>query len=590
MAIVPAHLAFKEGVPFSEDFDDLYHNAQGGGVAKKRHVFLAGNGLPERWAGRRRFVVLETGFGLGLNFLVTWQAWRRDPRRCERLHFVSFEKHPFTREDMRLAHEGYPELAAEAAALHAAWPPLVPGAHRLELEGGKVVLTVFFADVGILKDIRASADAVFLDGFSPAKNADMWSPQVMRAISRLCAPDATAATWSVAADVRKALQDTGFEVEKRPGFGNKREMLVARNRRGKSSSFETTARHAAVVGAGLAGAALCERLCARGWEVELYERHAAPAQEASGNLAGIFHPLATPDDSVIARLTRVGFLYSVSRWKDLPGVRWDPCGVLQLARTEKEDASQRRAVAGLPAEYAQYATREEASGHAGVPLPSGGLWFPGAGWIQPRTLVEAQLAACGARLHRKFSFDVKEPLKAGVVILANAAEAPKLHPVPHLGLRRVRGQLTHVPEAALEPPHVVVLRGGMVLPPVDGVCVTGASFDIDDEDSAPRTESDQGNLERLRHILGQSPDASSFENRVAFRAVTRDRLPVVGKIAEGVYGAFAYGSRGLVWAALAAEMIASELEGEPLPVEGALARALDPGRFRRRAESRGSRP
>ncbi|HZM32959.1 MAG TPA: FAD-dependent 5-carboxymethylaminomethyl-2-thiouridine(34) oxidoreductase MnmC [Burkholderiales bacterium] len=590
MPITPARLVFQDGVPYSEAFEDVYHNAQGGGVAKKRHVFLAGNGLPERWAGRRRFVILETGFGLGLNFLVVLHAWRRDSRRCERLHFVSFEKSPFTLQDMRLAHEGYPELAEEAAALHAAWPPLVPGAHRLELEGGKVVLTLFFSDQGILRDIRASADAVFLDGFSPAKNAEMWSPQVMRAISRLCAPDATAATWSVAADVRKALQDTGFEVEKRPGFGNKREMLVARNRKQGQATFSPPERRAVVIGAGLAGAALCERLCARGWEVDLYERHAAPAQEASGNLAGIFHPLATADDSFIARLTRAGFLYSVSRWKALGGVRWDPCGVLQLARTEKEDASQRRAVAGMPAEYVQYATREEASAHAGVPLPAGGLWFPGAGWIQPRTLVEAQLAACGDRLRRIFSSEVKSLPENRIAILANSAEAPKLHPVPHLRLRRVRGQLTHVPEAALEPPHVVLLRGGMVLPPVDGVCVTGASFDIDDEDSAPRAESDQGNLERLKHILGQLPTASSLENRVAFRAVTRDRLPVAGKIAEGVYGAFAYGSRGLVWAALAAELIASELEGEPLPVEGSLARALDPMRFRRRAESRGSRP
>ena len=590
MPIVPARLAFQEGVPYSEAFGDVYHNAQGGGVAKKRHVFLAGNGLPERWAGKRRFVILETGFGLGLNFLVALHAWRRDARRCERLHFVSFEKHPFTLQDMRLAHEAYPELAAEASALHAAWPPLVPGAHRLELEGGRVVLTVFFSDVAILRDIRATVDAVFLDGFSPAKNADMWSPQVMRAISRLCAPDATVATWSVATEVRKALQDTGFAVEKRPGFGNKREMLVARNEKQGQATFSPTQRKAAVVGAGLAGAALCERLCARGWEVELYERHAAPAQEASGNLAGIFHPLATPDDSIIARLTRAGFLYSVSRWKDLPGVRWDPCGVLQLARTEKEDASQRRAVAGLPGEYAQYATREEASAHAGVPLPAGGLWFPGGGWIQPRTLVEAQLAACGHRLRRIFSTEVKSLPEKEIVILANSAEAPKLHPVPELRMRRVRGQLTHVPATALAPPHTVVLRGGMVLPPVEGVCITGASFDIDDEDPSPRADSHEGNLARLKEILCQDAKTSSLEGRVAFRATTPDRLPVAGKLGERVYGAFAYGSRGLVWAALAAELIASELEGEPLPVEGTLVRALEPARFRRRAESRGLRP
>jgi tRNA 5-methylaminomethyl-2-thiouridine biosynthesis bifunctional protein len=177
-----------------------------------------------------------------------------------------------------------------------------------------------------------------------------------------------------------------------------------------------------------------------------------------------------------------------------------------------------------------------------------------------------------------------------VVILANSAGAPKLQPVPHLRLRRVRGQLTHVPEESIEPPHVVVVRGGMVLPPVDGVCVVGASYDVDDEDPAPRADSHAGNLARLGEIIPHSLGNSLLEGRVAFRAVAPDRLPVVGKIAEGVYGAFAYGSRGLVWAALAAELIASELEGEPLPVEGALADAVAPARFRRRAESRGSLP
>jgi tRNA 5-methylaminomethyl-2-thiouridine biosynthesis bifunctional protein len=176
-----------------------------------------------------------------------------------------------------------------------------------------------------------------------------------------------------------------------------------------------------------------------------------------------------------------------------------------------------------------------------------------------------------------------------VVVLANSSGAPALCPVPHLRLRRVRGQLTYVPEAALEAPHVVVLRGGMVLPPVAGVCVVGASYDIDDDDPAERSDSHAGNLERLENMLLQKP-AGAFEGRVAFRSVAPDRLPVVGQIQERVYGAFGFGSRGIVWAALAAEIIASQLEGEPLPVEGSLAGALDPLRFRRRAESRGSRP
>ena len=583
-SVVPARFELRNEVPWSAAFGDVYHSAEGG-PAQAEHVFLAGNGLPERWAGRERFTILETGFGFGLNFLATLRAWRRDPRRCRRLHYVAVEKHPFALDDLRSLHGNYPELSEEAAALHAAWPVLVSGTHRLDL--GNAILTLVLGDISLLRELRLAADAIYLDGFAPAKNPEMWTHQVMRSVSRLAAAEATAATWSVAGDVRHALEATGFAVEKRPGFGTKREMLVARNQR-PASARASPERKALVIGAGLAGAALCERLCARGWEVELRERHAEPAQEASGNLAGTFHPVVTPDDSVFARITRAAFLYSLRRWQSLETPRWDRCGVLQLARNDKELESQRRALAGLPAEYAQLVTREEASRHAGVPVAAAGVWFPEGGWIQPQSLVRAQLEACGDRLHRRFGSEVKA-LEAGrTVILANSADAPKLHAVPGLRLRRVRGQLTYLPEAALEAPHAVVLRGGMVLPPIDGVCLVGATYDLEDADAALREDSHAGNLERLKNILGVEPKARHWQGRVAFRAVTPDRLPLVGKIADGVYGAFAYGSRGLVWAALAAEIIASELEGEPLPVEASLSGALVPERFRRRAESRGS--
>jgi len=590
-SLVPATLAFRDGTPYSAAYGDVYHSAAGG-PAQARHVFLGGNSLPGRWAGRSRFAILETGFGFGLNFLATWQAWRRDPQRCARLHYVSIEKHPFAEADLKLAHDHYPEFAREAAELQARWPVLVPGGHRLELDGGKVVLTLFFSDVAIARDLRLAADAFYLDGFAPAKNPDMWSPQLMRALSRLAAPGATAATWSVASAVRAALEATGFAVEKHPGFGDKREMLAARNTR-KSDLPVTPMKKAAVIGAGVAGAAVCERLCARGWEIELYERHAAPAQEASGNHAGAFHPVVTPDDSVFARITRAGFLLSLSYWKNFSEIRWDPCGVLQLARDAKEEASQRASITALalPPQYAQYVTREEASAHAGVPVAAPGLWFPQAGWIRPQSLVGALLAACGTRIRTHLGRTIETLPEAPVVILANSAGAPKLHAVPHLRLRRVRGQVTHVPAGDIDAPRVVVLRGGMVLPPVEGVCVVGASYDIDDEDAAPRAESDAGNLERLRNILGVKVRLSEKpESRVAFRSVAPDRLPVAGKIDEGIYGAFAYGSRGLIWAALAAELIASGLEGEPLPLEGRLADAMSPLRFASRAGSRGSRP
>jgi len=575
----PARLAFHEGVPFSEAFGDVYH-AVDGGPAQARHVFLAGNGLPQRWAGQERFVILETGFGLGLNFLATLQAWRRNPGK--KLHYVAIEKHPFSLQDLRTLHERYADLQDEAAHLHSVWPMLVPGGHRAELEPG-VVLTLFFADIKVARDLRLSADALYLDGFSPAKNPDMWTPQVLRSLSRLAAPGATAATWSVAGPVRAALEETGFAVEKRAGFGAKREMLIASYKGISKRALLPSERRATVVGAGIAGASACERLCARGWEVTLVERHATPAQEASGNLAGAFHPVVTPDDSLVARLTRAGFLAAWRRYSSLGKLRWDPCGVLQLARDEREAASQGASVdaLGLPPEYAQLVDAREASRHAGVPVSGGGLWFPRGGWLQPASLVDALLNACGTRLHRAFGKELHE-MPEGTVVLATAGD--ELAKIPHARLRRVRGQLTYLPQDALEPPHVVVLRGGMILPPVQGICVAGASFDIDDADPEPRASSQEGNLERLARILPlQRIEMRSVEGRVGFRAVARDRLPLAGRIDEHRYALLALGSRGLVWAPLAAELIASQLEGEPLPVEGKLADALDPLRFTRRA-------
>ncbi|MEK6243157.1 MAG: bifunctional tRNA (5-methylaminomethyl-2-thiouridine)(34)-methyltransferase MnmD/FAD-dependent 5-carboxymethylaminomethyl-2-thiouridine(34) oxidoreductase MnmC [Pseudomonadota bacterium] len=608
LPLIPARLAFATGTPYSEAYGDVYHSAEGG-LAQAQHVFLQGNGLPERWRGRRIFTVLETGFGFGLSFLATWQAWREDPARCERLHFVSIEKHPFAQSDFEFFwtefKKNIPELKSQASDLTARWPMLVPGMQRLEFEQGRVVLTLAFGDIAeTLPQLSLTADAIYLDGFAPAKNPQMWAPAVLRHLGRLAAPEATVATWSVAVQVRTALEGAGFRVEKRPGFGSKKEMLAGSliprlPRDSTSNSNSSKTRAALVIGAGVAGAAVCERLASRGWQVTLIERHSQPAAEASGNPAAIFHPIVSPDDSLFARFTRASFLFLLNHWKNLNNLEWQRCGVLQLARDEEEKVSQRRSLESLayPPDYAQFLEEK------------GGLWFREAGWIRPRSLVAALLSRCGGNLAAKFGHEVasleheggnwnakdihkKTIASAPVVVLANAADALRLAPQPEVRLRRVRGQLTLVPAiAGLE--HVV-LRGGMALPGIDGASLVGASYDIGDEDPQPRPDSHAGNLARLEQMLpgaARGLDPAKLEGRVAFRAVVRDRLPMIGALADprgaGLYGAFAYGSRGLLWAGLGGELLASLIEGEPLPVERKLAAAVDPGRFALRASRRG---
>ena len=225
----PAHLTRDtDGTPVSEIYGDIYHSASGG-HAQAQHVFLAGNGLPGRWQGRERFVILETGFGLGLNFLATWLAWQNDPHRCRELHFVSLEKHPFAAADLAQLHAPWPDLALLAQELRRYWPPLLAGEHRIELAQGRVVLRLVFGDaLDALSKLAAAVDAFYLDGFSPARNPEMWSLALCRALADRAVPGASLATWSVAGSVRQALSAARFAVEKRPGFASKRQMLVGR--------------------------------------------------------------------------------------------------------------------------------------------------------------------------------------------------------------------------------------------------------------------------------------------------------------------------------------------------------------------------
>ena len=227
MWLEPAHLALaSDGTPVSDVYGDVYYSSAGG-PAQAQHVFLAGNELPQRWQGKEQFTILETGFGLGLNFMATWRAWKNDPQRCRELHFISVEKHPFVAEDLARTHAVWTEFSDLSEVLCHNWPPLVLGEHPLVLEEEKVFLHLIFGDAcDALSTLDSRADAFYLDGFSPGKNPELWSPELCCSLARLANSGATLATWSVAGHVRNALTAAGFVVRKTPGFAAKRQMLV----------------------------------------------------------------------------------------------------------------------------------------------------------------------------------------------------------------------------------------------------------------------------------------------------------------------------------------------------------------------------
>jgi len=606
-------------------------------LARAQRVFLGGNGLPGNWSGRDQFVVVETRFGQGLNFLATWEAWRRDPQRCGRLHFVAIDASP---RDLSAWHVDEDALAPLTEALERAWPDALPGLHRLTFEGGAVVLTLAFGNVeAMLSKLALGADAFYLDDtFSDETNVDA----ILRGLARLARKGATLATPATL-DVVGGLRSMGFEVD------SGTEMITARfapawkvRRHAPPDAAQWPDRHAIVIGAGLAGCAVTERLAARGWRISLFDAHEGPSRQTSGHRAAAMHAHMSPDDSQLSRLSRAGNLHALRAWEALETaghpVGWHGCGVLQIGEDEADCAVQNAALAtlGFPESFVRWMTAEEAAARHGAAVPRGGLWFPRGGWVAPPDICRAQLAQAGEAVDAHFGHRVAAIAhvegqwvardasgnvlaSAPVLVLANAHEAERLVSNEFLALRRVRGQLTDFDAAqavaAGSWPDCVVTGNGYLLPRDEsGGTRFGSSYEDDEGPLVQSASVHAENLARLASLLPaqaaaiEAIDPKTLHGYVGVRTVTHNRLPLIGAMPDaaqvlamvqegglrgahlrdlprmpGLYTALAYASRGLTWATLGAELIASQVEGEPLPLESDLADAIDPARLLLRA-------
>jgi tRNA 5-methylaminomethyl-2-thiouridine biosynthesis bifunctional protein len=589
-----------DGVPWSAEFRDIYHSGDGG-LAQARHVFLDGNALPERWRRRERFTILETGFGLGLNFLAAWERLRADPEGPQRLHFVSVERHPFTAQELAEALVPFTEIAPLARALSDHFPPPVAGFHRMHFDAGRVSLTLILGDAREqLPQLEARADAIFLDGFAPARNPELWSPEVVREIARLAAPGATLATWTVAGGVRAALAGAGFRVQRREGFGHKREMLVG-VRDGDPQAEAGSARRALVVGGGLAGILAAERLALRGWDIVLVESRKRRANAR----AGLVRPVANVRDATNAQVSRPAFLYALHHFamlqRDGYHLVWNRSGALQLAEGENE-ARRFEAIAGSqgwPPEMLAYVDVAEASRLAGREVRGAGWWMPRAACVSPESLAIAHLARAGSRVRpvtgrvhrieregghwRAFAQDGAMLGEAPVLVLANALDCARLAPETRLPFHAVRGQVTYLPDSPARRLDVVVSGSGYVAPLEGGGHVIGATYGHDDPGEDVRAADHRENLAKAESMLpGFTHDVHpmALEGWAGHRTTVPDRMPVFGQTAmPGVWVAAGLGSRGLLWGPLGAELLASRLSGDPSPLPRDLAGALSPRRF-----------
>jgi tRNA 5-methylaminomethyl-2-thiouridine biosynthesis bifunctional protein len=538
------------------------------------------------WRGRERYTVFDTAWGDGNGVQALLEDWRADPERPPHLHLVVLTN------------------------------ALLPGFHRVPQAEPGFTLDLLSAPLdAALAQLSGRIDSVHLHGRAATGTA------FARPLARLAAAGAQLEARDLGADQVAALEGQGFAFTPSSPGGPQHAVFASRKPRPPLPPAPT--RRAIVIGAGLAGSAACERLCARGWQVTLVERHARAAMEASGNRAGIFMPLLSKDDNIPTRLTRAAYLFALHYWERVGGIggaiEGAACGVLQLARDAAHAAVQREiALKDYPPEFAEWLEPAAAAALLGLPAPDGGWLFRQGGWARPGSVCEAMLAACGDRLEQHFGtgsvrlqrvgdewqvLDAAGTLLAQAphVVLAGGAGAASFPQAAQLPLSAVRGQVTHLAAEALPRLPLVLCREAYLTPASHGVSSAGATYDLDD-DPGLRASSQRENVERLRALVSdpQAGAGAPLAGRVGFRSVAPDRLPLVGRLPDfdaagtterlrdvprhpGVHGLLGFASRGLIWAPFAAELLAAGLEGEPLPLEATLADALDPARFVLRA-------
>ncbi|MEW6372521.1 MAG: FAD-dependent 5-carboxymethylaminomethyl-2-thiouridine(34) oxidoreductase MnmC [Pseudomonadota bacterium] len=535
------------------------------------------------WQGRERYTVLHTRYGDGADVRALIAAWRADPLRPARLHIVALAQ------------------------------GLLPGFHRIPQADDGVTLDLLCMPLdAALAQLAARIDCAILAGVQDC------GPGFARALARLVAGDAVLHAEALAADQAAALTAQGFvfdEAGRNARFAS---------RKPRQPLAPVPPRRAVVIGAGLAGCAAAHKLCARGWQVTLVERHPLVAMEASGNLAGIFMPLLSKDDNIPTRLTRAAYLYALRYWDSIGGIgraiEGAACGVMQLARdADHARVSRTIAAAGAyPREFAEWLEGSQAQALLGLPAPDGAWLFRQGGWARPGSVCAAMLEACGERLLQRFDVgsvslergegewlvrgsDGAAIAQAPTVVLAGGAASTRFDQAARLPLAALRGQVTHLDATTLPALPFVLCREAYLTPAANGVACAGATYDLD-ADPGLRAASQQENIERLQALVS-NPGAGAgapLQGRVGFRCVAPDRLPLVGALPDfeaagsterlrdvprhaGLYGLLGYASRGLIWAPLCAELLAARLENEPLPLETSLVDALDPARFVLRA-------
>ena len=568
----------QENTPVSDKFDDVYFSNQDG-LAETHYVFLEGNQLWERWVNYQEahFVIAETGFGTGLNFFAVTtlfgefrQKYPNSP--LKRLYFISFEKYPLALDALQQAHLAYPQFSHLAQHLQQHWLNPIQGCYRFHFD--ETTLDLWFGDVAEnlpqLGDyMNDKIDAWFLDGFAPSKNPDMWNEQLYQQMFRFTKPQGTFATFTAASAVRKGLENAGFNITKRKGFGKKRECLSGQKTHEKltalslpwfhSQSANLNEQDIAIIGGGIASLCTAISLLKRGAKITIYCEDEQTALNASGNKQGAFYPQLSDDNERNIRFYIHAFAYGLQflQWAIQQKIEFEHefCGVALCAYNDKAESKLNKIAAlNLPSDLYQFLNQTELSKKVGLPLPFGGGFIPQGAWLAPRQLVQhafAFLEKQGVQIKISQKVTALSQTENGwqittaenktfnheVVVLANGHKLTDFEQTQKLPLYPVRGQVSQIPTSANLLKLKTVLCYDGYLTPVDQAkashCI-GASHVRDNATREFSLIEQQENQQKIQQNIPEDwtkeVDTSGNLARIGVRCSVRDLTPMMGAV------------------------------------------------------------
>jgi len=608
-------LEWRGGVPFAPSFGDFYY-ASRNSLAETEYVFLDGIAAPDIWLGRDHFIIGETGFGTGLNFLCTYKKWLESGAKG-RLTFISAEKYPLSETALAKAHTLFPELKPFAQLLQAAWPPPSSGFHPRYFENGKIQLLLLFGDAAtVFAELDAQVDAWFLDGFSPAKNQELWSDQLFGQIARLSKPRAKFATFTAAGFVRRRLEARGFKVQKTAGFGRKRERLIGQ----MADAHRPTQHHTVpewsaldvskggpttIIGAGIAGRSLAGALKRRGVSATVFGSRQLPT--ASHVPAAILAPAFQAGPQPTTDFVTSSFAHAC--WLPAYGAAWANQGGTETFAVTTEEKTRFKRI-------------HEALGWGSdwVDFTKKGLYFPRSGSLDTATaLSEAfdtdTIEYASIRKIEKtsagwlLSGDEFKHETARLVLATGAGTSGLLTGAGNIGFTARAGQIETMPTSSGLPQHSVA-SSGYITAPISGMHTLGSTFTEYSGDArqnpAATAAATAEIIDKLKSEFDMDISSQALhEPWTGIRAATVDYMPVIGPVPEwdlaaktfaplsknrkltglgsmeyqdGLFVFAGFGSKGFQQAPYAAEYLAAHLCGHPLPMARSVAAYLHPAR------------